>query len=245
MIGVEREALVLCSKTRRVVPKAHLILKELRRYVKLGWFGTELSACQIESKTPPCSSLSKLRKYLERQAALVRWAAAKHGLVVVYVDVAPVGIPLSVAKDPAGRYQRIARMLGPQRLRAACRTLGLHVHVGLPDHASALRVYNAMVPRVETYVRLGDRSGGERLRLYRQVQPDATPRQLGSWDELYSFAVLNGFAHNPRDWWWLLRLTCYGSIENRCAGSLPTVDAVMVYVAQFLADCKKEMEDAH
>jgi carboxylate-amine ligase len=219
-----------------------VILKELRRYVKLGWFGPELSACQVELKTPPCSSLTELRRCLERQVALLRFAASKHDLTVVFADVARIGMPLVVTKDATGRYQRIARELGPQRLRAACRTAGLHVHIGMPDHETALRVYNAMVPFVGTYEQLGDRSGGERLRLYRQVQPDASPRQFDSWDQLYAFALHNGFVDNLRNWWWLMRLTRYGTFENRCAGSLSTIDAVMAYVARSLEDCKRGMK---
>lgn len=102
----------------------------------------ELSTCQIETATPPCTSTSELRTELLRTRRLAAAAATTAGARLLATGVPPLGpIPRSITDVP--RYRRLAehyRQLGDQVI------CGCHVHVGIPDRDTAAAVCNHLRP---------------------------------------------------------------------------------------------------
>ncbi|MBV6757945.1 carboxylate-amine ligase [Rhodococcus opacus] len=98
----------------------------------------ELSTCQIETATPPCTSISQLRGELVRTRRLAAAAATEVGARLLATGVAPMG-PLPSSITDVARYRRLAEHFGQLGEQVIC---GCHVHVGIPDRHSGVAVCN-------------------------------------------------------------------------------------------------------
>ena len=234
-VGVEWEGLVYCRRTGKVVPRAAEILNGLDPR----WFAPELSAAQVEIRTSPCPDRASLADELFFIKHVIDVQASKAGLDIKFQDLGPMDMPLDVTNQE--RYYEIAKALGEERLRAACRCLGFHVHVGMPDAGTALAVYNAIAPSIRADIK--KRANDPRLQEYRKVQSAFAPPQLESWHELYHKAVELGFAGNLRNCWWMLRLTEHGTLENRLAGAGLTLNQAIDYAWSFREQCRVAVEE--
>lgn len=253
-LGVERECFII-DERGAIVPRAPEVLAQAQKSLwidgEIPWFGGwhygdpgnhigfELSACQIETRTDP-SKPSDLQWNLERNQISLDQCLAKLGLRSSYKDVAPADMPLDVFPDPAGRYQKIVAAMSHEVLVAACRIIGTHVHYGVPDHDTALRIYNHATKHCRRLMRLGDKSNGERLAIYSVVKPDNMPPTYASWFDFYDDASTNGFVNDPRSNWRLIRITKHGTIEFRMFGGTDSVDTVH----DWAMECKKICDEA-
>jgi gamma-glutamyl:cysteine ligase YbdK (ATP-grasp superfamily) len=226
-VGVEREVF-LCSLTSgQITPQASRVCRLLELSGQFpGDFGPELSACQVEFRTKPVP-LSDLQSQLTERGNHLRVVCGTIGLQPMYLEVA--GPDMTTEVYPDERYRAIARRLHPEVLSAACRVTGTHVHIGMPDFNTALRVYNRVISHTEELIELGDDSSGERLRLYRMVAPSCDPTPVASVESLYERALTEGFAENVRNWWSLIRITRYGTIEFRMFGNTSSVAQVCAW----------------
>lgn len=239
-VGIERECFLL-DHTGAIVPRAEPILLAYETHwqrhtvlpLKLGY---ELSACQLETQIGPCTLtdaphvLAACDHVLSRMEEQLDFRRS-------YVEVAPDDMPLDVYPDETGRYQKISERMPLEVLRAACQVIGTHVHVGMPNHETCLRVYNSVVENCETLCQLGDHSSGRRLALYRVVAPNCDPPRYDTWSAYYAYASEHGFANNPRNCWHLIRMSQYGTIEFRTFGATPDLNEVAEYARQCHALC--------
>jgi hypothetical protein len=248
LVGLEREALLVDGQGTPV-PYAKDALEAVGDDSR---FGCELSACQVEMNVGPDTldrmpyRIDKAEKDLAAAAASITFSRSmevipawtfnsdKRELMpfsdhvrLSHSEVAPHDMPLDVYPDASGRYQQIAERMPEDVLRAACQALGTHIHVGMPDPDTALRVYNFVVQFVWELSELGNGSFGDRLQAYRTVAPDAEPHQYKDWAQFYQAACENGFAQNPRDCWDLIRISKHGTIEFRMFGATSSVDRIM------------------
>ncbi|MEK7519822.1 MAG: hypothetical protein AAB581_01065 [Patescibacteria group bacterium] len=237
MIGVERECF-LVDLAGDIVPAAPQLLEVLTDRDR---FGYELSACQLEERVGP-STLHGLRELLVRNDEEMSAAEKLVGVQRLHIDVAPETMPLDVYPDPTGRYREITRSMPREVLCAACRIVGTHVHVGMPDHATALAVYNAVIGKTKEFSRIGDRSGsGERLRIYRTVAPDCDPRPYQNWEDFYVEAHKRGCVEDPRRIWTLIRISVHGTLEFRMFGVSPDFDIILEWVQLCHDACREAM----
>lgn len=234
-VGVERERF-LTNGTGIPVPRAADALQQLGIS---GTFGYELSACQLESKTS-AAPIEHLESLLIDADQKIEAALAPLGLHSLHNEVAPEHMPLDVYPDPTGRYQEIIASMTRQELLAACRIIGTHVHVGMPDHATALRVYNRVIRHTSKLCALGDNSNGQRLAIYRSVSPQCNPDPYENWPELHCRALECGFADDPRRCWTLIRISVHGTIEFRMFGTTKSTKKVVVWART----CHKLCRDA-
>jgi len=234
-VGVEREC-HLVDKGGSIVPMAAEVLS----IINDEHFGYELSACQLESRTDPVRIIS-LKDALLRNDEVARFALNKLSLGCSHKEVAPFDMPLDVYPDPSGRYQQITKNMPVEILRAACRVIGTHVHVGMPDHETALRVYNKVIGHTNELMSLGDGSNGERLEIYRMMAPDATSKAYASWDDFYSTACEKGFDQDPRKCWTLIRISVHGTIEFRMFGTTNDLDTIVGWASRCFGLCANSM----
>tara|TARA_B100000745_G_scaffold299768_1_gene251418 strand:+ start:19477 stop:20235 length:759 start_codon:yes stop_codon:yes gene_type:complete len=213
-LGIERERFVTDDKGE-IVPRAHEVLASLGECEE---FGFELSACQIEDRIGPVLPKDVLGTLMRNDRALNR-ACSFLGLSVQFLEVAPPGMCLSVYPDPTGRYAEITKDMPREVLDAACRVTGTHIHVGMPDHESALRVYNGVVDHVDELRNVGDHSNGERHRLYQVVAPNFRPPKFKGWEEVHEKARADGWSEDLRSCWHYIRITGHGTIEFRVFGA--------------------------
>ncbi len=221
-VGVEREAFV-ANHEGLIVPEAQLVLQQTDDKAR---FGYELSACQVESRIGPCQLEDLKFNLVETEESLARCLNAVK-LSLLHTEVAPVDMPLDVYPDPSGRYQQITRNMPREVLLAACRVIGTHIHIGMPDHESALRVYNQVVAQHDLLCMKGNGSFGERLDIYRTVAPDCDPRPYCDWAEFYRYAQVKGFDQDPRKCWTLIRISKHGTIEFRMFGATSSLERIV------------------
>jgi gamma-glutamyl:cysteine ligase YbdK (ATP-grasp superfamily) len=244
-LGVEREYFVT-DQAGKIVPKAPELLSFLHSphsdpIDPLGVFGYELSACQVESHAGPRSTLEALVSDLRRgEEALDRGLAAL-GLGVSYTEVAPADMPLDVYPDPTGRYQEITRTMPRNILLGACRIIGTHVHIGMPDHETALHVYNSIVPEVPRLCGSAY-STPERQQIYREVAVRCDPPAYESWEAFHFHALQHGFEEDPRRCWTLARISGHGTLEFRMFGATADIHRVAAWASECRALCVDAMD---
>jgi carboxylate-amine ligase len=134
-LGVEEELFLADAVTGEQIDASTAVLEQLGPVE--GTVERELHACQIELITDVCASageaagaLRGLRRAVEGTGAGVLGAGLH--------PAAPEGAAGITDKD---RYERIRDLLGDA---VADPTGGLHVHVGMPDDATAIRAFNAL-----------------------------------------------------------------------------------------------------
>lgn len=240
-VGIERECFVT-DMNGHIVPKAPLIIEHVR---KNGWrtdhlpnrtnpgdmLGYELSACQIETRTNPCE-ITEILSALQLPDTGLRNVLDELNLRPLHLEVAPDDMPLDVYPDPTGRYAEITRTMPREVLLAACQVTGTHVHIGMPDHETALHVYNRLVGHCGALCRLGDGSSGRRLEIYCKVAPERDPPIYEDWQKFLDVANAKGFANNPRDCWTLIRISVHGTIEFRMFGSTDSLNKIERWATQ-------------
>ncbi len=235
-IGVERECF-LTNKNGVIVPISPAILKELNDYDR---FGYELSACQLEERIGPCV-IDDLNGLLAENDIVLRSAEEKLGFGRLHIEVGPEDMPLDVYPDPSGRYREIIKNMPREILLAACQVTGTHIHIGMPDHETALKVYNAVVKHMTVLREKGNGSFGERIRIYKMVAPNWESLPYRDWNDFYDSAVKFGFENDPRRCWNLIRISVHGTIEFRMFGSTPSFERIISW-ARFCHDiCKEAM----
>ncbi len=226
-VGVEREWFIVENATDRIVPRAPEVIAALGGTSDV--FTYELSACQGESRHGPCRLLD-LKKLLVETDRHLQETLRLLGLRAEYISTAPADLPLDVYPDE--RYLGIVKEMPKEKLAAACRTAGTHVHIGMRDHKHALHSYRERRAQCDHLVSLGNCSDGERFKLYERVQPQWQPRAYESWYAFYLDALASGFAENPRDNWQIIRITAKGTLEYRMFDSTPEVDKIVEWAAQ-------------
>lgn len=232
-VGVEREFFLYHEG--RPDPNAQEFLLRVGTHTEHGAAWTyELSACQIEHRTEPHKDLGDLRKDLVEGSNDANAIAGYMNREVRGIEVAPESMTLATYPDP--RYAKIAESLGEDRLRAACRVAGVHVHVECFSLDDAIRVYGALRHELPRLVRLGDHSGGQRMRLYGVVVNGLhIPPSVENAEHLYERACNGGWGIDHRSCWWAIRFSRHGTIEVRVFGSVDNIDEVVNYARQTLA----------
>ncbi|MFC7534127.1 glutamate--cysteine ligase [Actinoplanes sp. GCM10030250] len=137
-VGVEEEFLLLDPETGENVPAAPAVLDELPAALR-EHSRREFRHSMFEMVTPVCTTLTEIEQHLRRHRRAAASAAEAAGCRLVAAGATPVGEPqLTVSDNP--RHRAIAEHYGPiVRDPAVC---GCHVHVGVPDRETAVRIGN-------------------------------------------------------------------------------------------------------
>lgn len=234
-VGIERECFLtdLKGNISPIAPEAVKYLGDEKR------FGYELSACQLEERVGPCF-IHEAKDLLEKNEACMKRMERVIGCKRLHTPVAPASMPLDVYPDPKGRYQRIVKVLPTEVLLAACRVTAVHVHIGLPDHATALRVYNRAIQLFDNLLQGGIES--ERFKLYTVMAPDYIPRGYKSWEDFHKEAIEKKFEEDPRSCWHLIRISVHGTIEFRMFDTTKDNAQVVTIAERCLGICKEAID---
>lgn len=252
LLGVEEEARVKSAGTGLIVTSMPKILPLIVDY---GWesedgrtrinpgpfVDMEAFAAQSEIRYGPCKTLEELRAKCRWTKREFKGSLARFGLRPCFDEFGPPDTPIVVS--PKERYHQIVDSWSPEKKTATARITATHVHIGMPDAPTALRVYNGVIPSCKELCEMGDHSGGARLDVLRRVIAPgfADPVPFASWEHLYQFACENNFAEDLGKWWSLVRLTVHGTIEFRMFGSTESVDEIMLWAETCLNLCRAAM----
>lgn len=212
-IGVEREFFLVDSNGDPITCAPAF----LERVHDARWTH-ELSACQVEDRTPPCKNLDGLSLELRKGISIGRATALSLNAKLATLEVAPEDMPRDIYPHEP-RYQGIEHKLSPEQLMAALRVTGTHIHIGMGSMAEAIAAANTLLPFLDDLIKIGDGSNGERMRLYRTVVPDPMPPVYRDEEHFYQTAVEQGFAESPRSCWHLVRISVHGTVEIRVFGA--------------------------
>ncbi|MBI2056198.1 MAG: hypothetical protein HYT37_02365 [Candidatus Sungbacteria bacterium] len=222
-IGIEREHF-LVSPDGIYVPKA----KEFLARINDTRWTYELSACQVESRTTPHKDLKWIERELRENEAKGNFEAVYMGLQLINAEVGDPQMPHDLYPDP--RYLNITKKASPEMVHAGCRVAGTHIHIGVRNMAHAIRVYNALIPHLDTFCYIGDHSNGERLRLYRAMAKYWKPEPLKNREHFFEIAKEQGFTDNPRNCWQLIRISQHGTVELRMFGTAKHIEEIMGWI---------------
>ncbi len=239
-VGVERESF-LTDKEGKIAPLAPMVLNFLTDRER---FGYELSACQLEDRIGPCN-LHEVRSELMKNERDILEAERMFQFKRIHMEVAPEDMPLDIYPDPTGRYQEIVKKLPRNILLAACRVTGTHVHIGMPNHHVALKVYNQVISQLDYLCTEGDGSSGRRLAIYKTMAPEQDLCPYGSWSDFHRQAVEKNFVDDPRRCWNLIRISVHGTIEFRMFGVTDNLDRIVSWAKICHNLCKVAMRGCH
>ncbi len=235
-VGVERECYL--TNNGAIKPLSPLVLAHL---AKDGRFGYELSACQLEDRVGPCQ-LADLKNQLLQNEEDIKTAEKALCFQRLFLEVAPIDMPLDVFPDPTGRYQQIVKTMPQEVLLAACRVTGTHIHIGMPDHETALKVYNQVIAHWQELCQLGDGSQGQRLEIYKIVAPAPQPLPYADWADFHQKAIERKFDHDPRSCWTLIRISVHGTIEFRMFGPTRDLDKLVSWAQKCHQLCQQALK---
>jgi carboxylate-amine ligase len=133
-LGVEEE-LLLVDDARRLTPAAEEVIEAVGPDLR-GWVSTEIFATQIELKTGICADSGQALAEL----AHLRRVVAERGFRMIAAGIHPED-PEDPELIDSRRYEVVKKDLASLLTTPPC---GLHVHVGMPDPDTAVRVCNAL-----------------------------------------------------------------------------------------------------
>ncbi|MGW2863131.1 carboxylate-amine ligase [Streptomyces sp. NPDC001205] len=154
-VGVEEEYLVVDPVSRQLSTRADKVVAEAA--AELGArVTTELTRYQVEVRTHPHTSLTALEEDLRHIRHAVACAAARLGLRIVSSGTPVLGQHTPPPVSEGARYaQSLAtfRALDDEQTVCAC-----HIHVEIPDLATALSVSNHLRPWLAALIALSGNS---------------------------------------------------------------------------------------
>ncbi len=231
-IGIEREQF-LCQAhfdllTLSLIVEAVPLAQEFLSYASSA-FTYELSACQVEDRTPPAYFEQAIARHLKENDLEALQIARSIGVGLLRSEIAPIYLPLTIYPDK--RYQEeVVPSLTKQQLFAACAVAGTHLHIGTESMEEALAVYNRLAANLDILIKAGDHSNGRRIELYKEVAPNCTPPQYQNLEHFFELALAEGFAANPRSCWHLVRISRHGTVEVRAFGATLNNEEVLSWV---------------
>ncbi len=134
-VGVEEELFLVDPITGRQANASTAVQDRLG--VVHGAVERELHACQMELITDVCRSAGEAVGQLRD----LRWAVLETGAGLLGSGTHPSAIEGEAEITDKERYERIRELLGDA---VATPVGGLHIHVGMPDADTAIRVFNGL-----------------------------------------------------------------------------------------------------
>ncbi|MEV0687272.1 glutamate--cysteine ligase [Nocardia sp. NPDC050378] len=186
----------------------------------------ELTSCQVETSTGVHTDIGELLTELRTSRRRVAECAAQHDASLLAVAVPPT-VPEGYPVTDTPRYQRIAHTFGMiAHEQGLC---GCHVHVGVPDRATAVQVSNHVRPWLPVLLSLTANSAIYRGRetgyaswrsiLWRRWPSAGPPPYFSSLDEyeaIVAMMLASGSILDNKMVYWDIRLSeSFPTVEVR------------------------------
>jgi glutamate---cysteine ligase / carboxylate-amine ligase len=227
MVGVEEEVMLLDARTRSIANRIHDVTAALPATLARH-ASAETHACVLELKTAPHATVAGVVAELTTlRPALDGVLRDELGLRAAAAGTHPLAVRSEVAVTADPRHREIADTMGALAHREP--TMALHVHVAVPDGASAVRALDGLRDDLPLLLALsanspfwrGCDSGFAAMRspIFSMFPRVGIPRRFGSYAR-YAAAVdrmLSSVAiRDPSFLWWDARLRPHiGTVEVR------------------------------
>jgi carboxylate-amine ligase len=236
-VGVEEEFLLVDTASGRTSVRADAVLARVQD-TALTKFHAELAATQVEAATGPCTSVSELGQALREARTTLEKAAEEVG-----VGIVSRGTPTKPSLQPivSHEHPRFRRVLdtyaGVVEHYEAC---GCHVHVGVPDRETGVRVLNHLRPWLPTLLALSANSPDNGYASWRMVEQSRFPgsgvppvfASAADYDAHVARMVACGTLVDRAQSFWLARLSPkLPTVEFRVADAAATVEDAVLQAA--------------
>lgn len=237
MIGIEEELLLVREPDYALDPRAQELVRALGE--KRALTHTDLYAALLEFASPARRTAAHAVTDLRQ----LRTAAVARGAHLVGAGMHPAQPFGHVQHVDDERYRRIAHDL--RGLVARTPTCALHVHIGMPDASTAIRVTNGLRDHLPLLQALsanspfwrGTDSGlaSARAALFRSAPRSEIPRAFADWDDYLATvaAILSAGALPDYTflWWDIRPHPRLGTIEVRAMDAQSSPRAVLALAA--------------
>lgn len=241
--GVELEIQLIDLKSMDLVPMAPEILKNLSD--DKNTFKPEFIQSMVEITTSVCNSMDEIRADLQKGLIRLEDTAAKLGCATHVSSLHPFALSGRQLLTEDQRYKKILGEL--QIIGRRMITQGLHVHVGMPDGETAIKVFDKIRIFLPFFLALSASSpyfegvdtglSSYRSKLFDALPRSGMPEPFGSWenfvnmaDRLFKAEVIK----SARDFWWDVRPhPLFGTIEIRICdlpGSFMEILALCAFI---------------
>jgi carboxylate-amine ligase len=253
-IGVEEEVMLLDPGTWRLAQRADDVLALLGDDLA-GHCSAETHEAALELATGvhatvagAIADLGRLRAQLGRDARSIGLAIAAAGMH-----------PGRMAEDPqvssSGRYQLVHRTMRGIARREP--TFALHVHIGVADPESAIRLLNRLRAHLPMLLALSATSplwqgratglASNRTILFQAFPRTGVPRAFdgyADWADSVDLLMRSGAIPEPTFLWWDVRpQPRFGTVEVRVMDAQPRLEATGALCALVQALARLELEE--
>lgn len=245
-IGVEMELHLVDATTGALTSASTEILAEMGAGHPGGEHPKakhELFQSTVEIITGVCESPAEAGDDLRSTMAELRASAERRGLTLVSAGTHPFSLAREQVVSPDQRYiDLIEDLQWPARRLLIC---GMHVHVGVPDGARAIRIIGELMRHHPILLALSSSSpyferedsglASARTKLFEGLPTAGLPPTLADWTDFESFMstlIESGCISSIREVWWDLRPhPDFGTIEFRMCDATPTVRETIALAA--------------
>jgi glutamate---cysteine ligase / carboxylate-amine ligase len=233
-LGVEEEVLLVDARDHRLDNVAERVLAEIDLPKSLA--DHEAYASEVELRTSICRNASEARAELQLRREVAATAASRTGAELMGVGLHPTAAYGDVQLVDAERYRRLDGLIrGLIRRTPEC---ALHVHVGMPDPESAVRVLNGLRDSLPLLQGLAAASpywfgldsglASARFSMVRAYPRRGVPRAFRDWEEYQQVVAAVGAAGDFEDdtfiWWDVRAHQRLGTVEVREMDVQPSLD---------------------
>ncbi len=241
-LGVEIEFQILDRRDLDLAPFAPLLLEQAPR-ILLPRLSLEFIKSILEVQTGVCSDLRDVENDLLQTCSLAEELAVENGFLLYASSLHPFARAEEQKLSEHERYGKIMQEL--QILGRRFISQGLHVHVGLPDGETAVKVCNVIQAFLPLFLALscsspfyqGKDTGlmSYRTKLFEVLPLAGIFDYMSGWqqfvdeiEQLKRYGIIGGF----RDLWWDARPNPdFGTIEVRVCDLPVRFTAILAMVA--------------
>lgn len=242
-LGLEEELFLVDTSDGRLLNSGQEVLEQLGE-LERGEVKSELHRSQVELITGICRTVAEAVAEL----CELRRAVLETGVGLIAAGTHPAAVEGDSIVTENRRYKRIQHLLGDAGATPVC---ALHIHVGMPDAETAIRVFNGLRRHLPLLEALGANSpfrhgrdtglASARALTLRSWPRSGVPRAMadfadfkGSTDQLTRVADVPDYTYH---WWKLRPHPRLGTVEIRALDTQvsPRHTAAMVAAVHALA----------
>lgn len=241
-LGIEEEFQIIDPETRELRSHIQQILGEgkvtLKEQIK-----PEMHQSVVELGTDVCGNIHDAREQVIRLRSELASMAGKGGLKIASAGTHPFSHWFDQHITEGERYATIVKDL--QQVARANLIFGLHVHVGIPDRATAIHVMNQVryfLPHLYALSTnspfwVGRNTGlkGYRLKVFERFPRTGTPdafESLSEYEDFLKLLIKTGCVDNAKKIWWDIRLhPFFDTLEIRICDAQSRVDDTLALAA--------------
>ena len=241
-LGVEEELMILDAATLELTPR-------VRDFLGREGFKTELFATMLELNTPVCRTAEEAGERLRALRASAAEVADASGLLIAAAGSHPLADPEAQEIVDEPRYLEFVAYAGVSARRQVVH--GLHVHVGMPDQATCLRVLEGLLPWLPFVLALSANSPylagratghlSNRIEVLGQLPRHGAPPV--DWEASVERMVRLGLASDVNALWWDVRPSPkFGTLEIRIADQPTELERTVALVGLLQRLCAELLD---